>query len=85
MLGHGNCHPKPQLYALPGRLVPCIRGSDPDQPPLYDIMTFRRVAIPLRGPGHPFFSSRAASGRCVLTATAACVPCGVVSAFSGAQ
>ena len=32
---------------------------------------------------HPFFPSRAASGQCFLTAAAAGVPCGVVSALAG--
>ena len=31
---------------------------------------------------HHFFPSRAASGRCILTAAAACVPCGVVCALA---
>ena len=31
---------------------------------------------------HPFFPSHAASGRCVLSAAAACAPAGVVCAFA---
>ena len=31
---------------------------------------------------HPFFPSHAASGRCVLSAAAACAPAGVVSALA---
>ena len=34
------------------------------------------------GPCHPFFPSHVASGRCVMSAAAACAPAGVVSAFA---
>ena len=45
-------------------------------------VTLHRVAVSLRGPGQSPVP-RAASGRCVLSAAAACVPAGVVSAVAG--
>ena len=50
------------------------------QPPC---VTFRRVAVSVRGLDSPsFFPPRAASGQCFLTAAAAGVACGVVSAVA---
>ena len=46
-------------------------------------VTFRLVVVSLRPlDSHPFFPSRAASGRCFLSAAAAGAPAGVVSAFA---
>ena len=54
-----------------------IYGSPPPR------VTFRRVAVPLRGlDGHPFVPPHVASGRCVLSAAAAGAPAGVVAAFA---
>ena len=46
-------------------------------------VTFCPVAVSSRAlDNHPVFPSHAASGRCVLTAAAACVLCGVISAVA---
>ena len=56
--------------------------TSPDPPAPCGI--FRRVAVSSRGPGQsPLLPSRAASDQCVLTAAAAGVPCGVLSALVG--
>ena len=47
-------------------------------------VAYRRVAGIYRAPDSPpFVPSRVASGRCALTAAAAGVPCGVISASAG--
>ena len=76
-------HPTPPHPTPPHPTPP--HPTPPHSQPPAPCVTFRQVAVSLRGPGQspvPCFPSRTALGQCFLTAAAACVPCGVISALA---
>ena len=92
MQGHGEYEPdshsdsyflQPCEVATPPRVGGLTTPASAQQAlgsPLACVM-FRRLLLRSRAlDSHPFFPLRAALGRCILTAAAACVPCGAVPA-----
>ena len=75
----GNMEANGTLWGL--GCMPHFCNKNPNQlPPRWDIPSLPLLYGALDG--HPFFPSHVASGRCVLTAAAACAPAGVVAAFA---